>query len=87
MLKRPGYVRQDNRASGGGLFEADVKTCAHCMAQIMMNPERQRPRNYCRKCDKYICDNPACHFECSPYVRRLDEKHELALRGLNVKEI
>lgn len=46
----------DNRASGGGLFEAATSTCSHCQQQVVRNPARERARAYCPKCDHYICD-------------------------------
>lgn len=40
----------------GKLFEADTSTCSHCCAVVIMNPLRTRAREYCPKCDAYICD-------------------------------
>ena len=40
----------------GGLYESAVKSCVHCHAQIVLNPDRTRSRGYCRRCDAYICD-------------------------------
>lgn len=30
--------------------------CPHCGTCVVKNPLRQRPREYCRHCDRYICD-------------------------------
>ena len=43
--------------SGRGLFEAPTYTCSHCQTVVVMNPNRQRERAYCRGCDHLICDN------------------------------
>jgi hypothetical protein len=40
--------------------EMGVNTCIHCHAQVILNPERTRDREYCRRCDHYICDSPVC---------------------------
>lgn len=40
----------------GTLFESATITCVHCNAIVVLNPDRSRPRNYCRRCDQYICD-------------------------------
>ena len=63
----------DNRASGGGMNEVDMRRCSHCRRYIKMNPFRQRPRNWCMKCDDYVCDNPACVIECTPWNRIVDD--------------
>lgn len=42
--------------AGRGLFEAPTYTCSHCQVVVVINPNRQRERAYCSKCDHYICD-------------------------------
>src|SRR3990167_233972 len=44
----------------GKTFEAATMTCAHCTNSVILNPERVRKREYCNKCDAYICDY--CHI-------------------------
>jgi len=56
----------------GEVLERDIQFCAHCGSQVILNPLRERPRNYCSKCDHYICDNPICNKECIPLARILD---------------
>ena len=62
---------------GGELYESATNTCGHCMAEVVLNPERTRARGYCPKCDQYLCD--ACEyvrvrtFECQDYDRKLDD--------------
>jgi len=58
---------------GAGVnFEADIQFCAHCGAQVVLNPKRTRPRSYCAKCNHYICDNPVCNKTCSPLKLSFD---------------
>lgn len=42
----------------GQLFEAPTFNCSHCSRLVIMNPLRDRARNVCFKCNKYICDDP-----------------------------
>lgn len=75
----------DNRASGGGLVEVATLTCAHCQQQVIRNPERERAREYCANCDRYICD--ACGqmkkagVSCKTYNQILDELQAAAFRA------
>lgn len=65
LKRHDGELMIDNRAAGGPVpgmgnvryVEAPTITCAHCAGVWMVNPNRTRPRNYCRKCDRYICDS------------------------------
>jgi hypothetical protein len=41
----------------GKTFESGLKNCTHCGGDVIMNPMRQREREWCRVCDAYICDN------------------------------
>ncbi len=41
---------------GGKKFETGVKNCAHCNADVVLHPQRKRDREWCAKCDAYICD-------------------------------
>lgn len=63
--------------SGRGLFEAATYTCNHCGGVVVKNPDRQRPRGYCRKCDHMICDGceatRARTFGCRPMQQVIDE--------------
>lgn len=70
----------DNRCSGGGLQEMPVSTCAHCQAQVLMNPLRTRERNVCRKCYRYTCDKPSCVLECNGSLTRVFDEAEKLLR-------
>jgi len=65
----------------GKVLEAATQTCAHCNTPVIMNPNRIRPRSHCRKCDRYICDSPACHYECVPFEKKVDHVIEQAFRA------
>ena len=69
-----GELTIDNRLSGGALFESATITCCHCQRIVVLNPNRTRPRNHCRKCDKYECDECAAVGECRPFKRIQDER-------------
>ena len=80
----PGVSAEFVRASGkpapvvpeGAMYESATITCSHCHAVVILNPNRSRPRNYCAKCDHYVCDNPICLMECSPLNKVLDIMQE-----------
>ena len=91
LKRHEGYLIIDNRGlpavprHPSGLFdspganqvyECATVTCAHCNTIVILRPDRSRPRNYCRKCDAYICDNPACLAGCLPYDKLLDQLQE-----------
>ena len=78
----PGVTEEFIRASGkdvpvvgeGRKYESATITCSHCHRVVILNPDRSRPRNYCRKCDHYICDTPVCILECNPMNKQLDKQ-------------
>lgn len=80
LRAKEGYLHIDHRASpgtkeipGGSQFESATATCAHCNTVVILNPNRSRPRGYCRKCDDYICDQ--CQAgDCYSFNQRLDDK-------------
>jgi hypothetical protein len=67
----------------GALHEAPIITCSHCQAGMMLNPMRTRNREYCAKCDHYICDRCALvlkvTLECKPFRQVLDTLQEQAV--------
>lgn len=71
--------------AGRGLFESPTYTCSHCQHVVVMNPQRTREREYCRKCDSYICDG--CGYEkkqgkpCMTFVQFVDESMNAAEYG------
>jgi hypothetical protein len=84
----PGVSSEFVRASGlsapavgaGQMFESPIIACAHCNTFVILNPNRSRPRGYCRKCDAYVCDAPQCNAECTPHIKTLDILQEKAIR-------
>lgn len=58
----PGLTEADAVAAGlpaggrSGLFEAPTYRCNHCCRIVVINPARTRDREYCAKCNHYICD-------------------------------
>lgn len=85
----PGVSPECVRASGlptvavgaGQALESATISCAHCNTIVILNPDRTRPRGYCRKCDAYVCDNPACNAECKPHLKTLERLQEQAFRA------
>lgn len=63
--------------AGRGLFEAPTYTCSHCNAIVVLNPNRQRERVYCRGCDHNICDGcgviRAQTLQCRTFKQVVDE--------------
>lgn len=67
LKRHEGYLMVDQRACGlpaqlpgaaptAKFAEVSTLTCSHCAGVAIKNPNRTRPRNFCRKCDGYICD-------------------------------
>lgn len=87
----PGVSAEFVRASGqpapivgpGQTFESATITCAHCNAIVILNPLRTRPRNYCAKCDAYVCDSPWCASNCRPFARLLEDAYNQAQRNIS----
>lgn len=67
-----GWLMRDERVSGGELLEVATACCKHCNAVVMLNPQRTRPREYCHKCDGYVCDKGGCIVNCIPMGRVLE---------------
>lgn len=49
-----GYLKNDNRVSGGALEESDVKGCNHCQ-KIMTLADWRKKGGWCYCCDNYVC--------------------------------
>lgn len=83
----PGVTEEFIRRSGkdvpcageGRKYESATITCSHCHAVVILNPDRSRPRNYCQKCDHYVCDQAGCAVDCTPLKKVLDTLQERAL--------
>jgi hypothetical protein len=67
-----------------GVFEAGTYTCNHCCRVVVINPLRTRSREYCAKCDCYICDGcgatKALTGECRTMAQIIEETQEAASR-------
>lgn len=82
----PGVTEEFVHASGKDapvvgadrIWESATVTCSHCNAIVILNPNRSRPRGYCRKCDSYVCDKPGC-AECLPFEKTIDTLREQAI--------
>jgi hypothetical protein len=95
----PGVSEEMARASGkdvigagvNGVLEAAVLTCSHCQKGLIVQPLRTREREYCRKCDHYICDDCALVAKlnggkCLPYQARLDRHQNHLLKQQQRRE-
>ncbi len=91
----PGVSAEFIRATGkdapivpeGRMYESATITCSHCHTIVILNPDRSRPRNYCRTCDHYICDNPGCNSGCKPLKHVLELAQENNAVLTNLKQV
>jgi hypothetical protein len=60
---------------GGDLYRSGIKNCRHCGSDVLMNPMRKRPREWCRKCDAYICENCGLLRKLGGYEHMTAEEH------------
>jgi hypothetical protein len=67
--RRHGYL--PHQVAEGSVYEADTYGCPHCGGVVVKNPERQRPREICFKCNTFICDTCAAISRHPDYVHRL----------------
>jgi hypothetical protein len=73
------YFRVDNDITGEHQ-DFPCFTCVHCNCVVVMNPDRQRPRNTCRKCMALTCDKAGCTLDCRNLV---EVDGPLALKDIN----
>lgn len=63
--------------AGKQIFETATYTCKHCQAVVIMNPDRQRERAFCRGCNHRICDRCAAikaqTLTCKTFDQVVDE--------------
>jgi hypothetical protein len=91
LKRHDGELMIDNRASGlsipsmpgmGSFVEVRTIGCIHCGGAWIENPLRQRPREYCRHCNRYMCDNCAAVAKEPDYIHRtIDDIRELVQSG------
>lgn len=71
----PEFMRQHNLpgpvVGAGQKYESALYNCKHCSADVIINPKRNRSREYCRRCDGYICDNCGLMRKCGAPHRPL----------------
>ena len=66
----------------GRMVEMATIGCCHCGAVVVVNPERIRPREYCQKCDRYICDWCKAASLKAEYVHRtFNQIAEMVMSG------
>lgn len=69
----------------GKRLQAATYNCPYCEALVVRNPSRERERAYCRKLDRYICDD--CDLkrklgvELKPMKQIIDELQNAAAKG------
>jgi hypothetical protein len=91
LLRHDGELMIDNRASGdaipgmpglGTFTELRTVGCIHCGGAWVVNPLRTRPREFCKHCNRYMCDNCAAVSKEAGYVHRtIDDIKEMILSG------
>jgi predicted nucleic acid-binding Zn ribbon protein len=74
FTKGAGYYKSDNRASGGELREADIRTCPHCQAIIKMQLWCVNG-GFCARCNAPVCGpcaERALARGCEPFIAQLE---------------
>src|SRR6266699_4334160 len=82
QARRFGYAPE--LAKEGKTYEAPTYTCPHfpCGAVVLINPNRQRERAFCRSCNAYICDDCAREALHPDFVHiTMDEAREKVKSG------
>lgn len=77
-----GYVMNDNRASGGLLFEDDLLGCKHCQGLIDKSKWRQQGA-FCHACDSPLCsycDQRQPQFGCEVFEKQISQAIENSYR-------
>lgn len=92
----PGVTREFVAKSGmggpvveaGQRFEAAMTSCPHCGSDVLRHPLRKREREWCRKCDAYICDNCAAVRKATGVHKTLqqtmNELYDQAMKGTSI---
>jgi hypothetical protein len=82
--KGAGYFVNDNTVSGGTLEQADVKTCTHCQAVILMQQWRKVENGkmtggFCVRCNAPICgqcNKRMATHGCEPFIAKIDREFD-----------
>jgi hypothetical protein len=80
-----GYYNNDDRASGGKLAEADIRTCPHCQAIIKMQEwdVLAHRGGWCQRCFAPVCaycGEQMKLFGCTPFMAQLEKQLESGYR-------
>jgi len=88
----PGISQEFVRANGldtpavgaGQVFESAIAVCHSCGADIILNPNRTRGREWCMEHDAYLCDRCALRRKltgsCVPLQKKLLDLFQLLTR-------
>lgn len=84
----PEFIRSnrlDAPAVGAGVtFESAISVCHSCGADVILNPNRSREREWCRTHDAYLCDRCALRRKltgsCVPLRQKLAEIFRFLIR-------
>lgn len=71
----------------GEVLESAIVVCHGCGADVILNPNRSRPREWCMQHDAYLCDRCALMRKltgsCIPLKKRLSDLFERFIRRSN----
>lgn len=76
LKKHFGEVETSHFGPGVGRYAADktvreaTLSCRHCGTHVVINPDRERERGFCRLCNRYICDHCKAASVLPDYVHR-----------------
>jgi hypothetical protein len=78
----------DAPAVGSGqVFESAMIVCHSCGNDVILNPDRSRPREWCWEHDAYMCDHCALvkklSGSCIPLVRKLEVIYKRLTQSLH----
>lgn len=71
----------------GERYISATYTCPHCSTVVILNPHRNRPRNWCWHCNQRICDQSHCILMANgtlphkPVPQVMDELSTLLAKG------
>lgn len=87
-FEQMGYLYSDNRASGGGLQEADLWCCSHCQ-KVLIRQHWTHDGGFCGRCMQPVCGVCAdllVHEGCVPFIQQVEEALDRAYhRAQNMK--
>lgn len=62
---------------GGANKTLPTYTCGHCSNVVVMREDRERPRNMCLGCQRWICETKQiCNAGCTPLHALADDHFE-----------